>query len=85
MNRGLRVAVSAALLVLALLLIVWGVAVILTEEEGETFVVIADREADPEFAGAASIVLALSLSALATCILRCGGERFANRNTSPSQ
>jgi hypothetical protein len=84
MSRTLRVTVAVALLVFSLLLLVWGVAVIATEEEGETFVVIVEREADPEFAGAASFILALALTALAICLLRCRHERFANRNAKPS-
>jgi hypothetical protein len=84
MSRTIRVTLAVALLVFSVLLVAWGVAVIATEEEGETFVVIAEREADPEFAGAASFVLALALTALAICLLRCRDERFANRNANPS-
>jgi hypothetical protein len=83
-SRTLRLTVAIALLVFSVLLAVWGVGVIATEEEGETFVVIAEREADPEFAGTASFVLALALTALAICLLRCRDERFASRNADPS-
>jgi hypothetical protein len=73
MSRTLRVTVGSALLVFSVVLVVWGVAVIVTTQDDEfPAVVIAGKEADPEFAGAASFVLAVFATALAVCLLRCG-------------